>query len=363
MNIKPRMLRRVLTLILILIIATTACLTGCGSFNEEKPDSQAKDLERFTDVYFDAFDTVINVIAYCDSEESFKTLSERIHKELLRYHYIFDIYNLYDGINNARRVNKKAGEEPVEVDPELIRLIEEGKRIYDETEGRVNIAMGSVLSLWHQARVDSLDNPEKAYIPNMDELKKASEHCNIEDIIVDEGKSTIFLKDPKMSLDLGAIAKGFAIEEIVLKLEEEGYSNFIISAGGNVRASGLRADGTEWVVAVQNPKTDSDESYIDLVNITDESLVTSGVYRRYFEYQGKSYHHIIDTETLMPENRYLSVSIITVNSGFADALSTAVFNMDLEEGQAFVEATDGVEALWVLPDETIVKSSGWKSKE
>ena len=257
------------------MIATTACLSGCGSFNEEK----APELERFSDVYFDAFDTVINIIAYCENQESFDELSDEVHKELLRYHYMFDIYTLYDGVNNARRVNKNAGKEPVEVDPEFIKLLEEAKEMYEQTEGRVNVGMGSVLSLWHEAREAATANPDAAYIPAMEDLKAAAEHCNIDDVVIDKEANTVFLKDPEMSLDLGAIAKGFAIEQIVLKLEEEGHTNFIISAGGNVRTSGLKADGSKWVVAVQNPKQDQEEAYIDTVEVVDQSLVTSGVYR------------------------------------------------------------------------------------
>ena len=376
------MSRKLLVILIIFTIAATVCLSGCGSFNGGNSDtpggstnspggsadnpggsagnSGAK-LERFSDNYFDAFDTVITLIAYSENEKAFREMSDLVHKELRRYHYMFDIYKLYDGINNARVVNKNAGKEPVEVEPEFIELIDASREIYEESGGRTNIAMGAVLLLWHEAREASLANPEKAYIPDMEELKKAAEHCSFDDIVVDREKSTVFLKDPEMSIDLGAIAKGFAIEKIVAELEEAGYSNFVISAGGNVRASGLKGDGSKWVIAVQNPDTESEEAYIDKVELTDKSLVTSGVYRRFYEYEGKRYHHIVDPETLTPESRYLSVSILTKDSGRADALSTAVFNMDLEEGQAFIESLDDVEALWVMPDESIIKSSGWVS--
>ena len=344
---------------------------GCGSFNGNNSNgaegqasgNPVKELERFSDTYFDVFDTVIEIIAYSEDEEDFKAMSELAHKELRHYHYLFDIYKRYDGMNNARSVNRKAGEEPVEVSEEFIELIEKSKELYDLTGGKVNIAMGSVLSLWHEARETSLENPENAFVPDMEVLKAASEHTNIEDVIVDKDAGTVFLKDPEMSLDLGAIAKGFAVEKVAQELEAAGYTNFIISAGGNVRASGKRGDGTDWVVAVQNPNTESDKAFVDTIEISDGSLVTSGVYRRFYEYEGKRYHHIVDPNTLQPESRYLSVSIRTKDSGVADSLSTAVFNMDLEEGKAFVESMEDVEALWVLPDESLEKSSGWQSKE
>ena len=360
--------KKILTLLLVIMTATTL-LSGCGNFHTEKDEDDLKEaqdnnkLERFSDNYFDAFDTVTSLIGYSDSQETFDEMSDKIHKELIKYHRLFDIYNAYDNINNAKTINDNAGREPIEVSTELIELIELGKDIYGKTDGKVNIAMGSVLNLWHNARETSIRDPEKAYIPDIEDLKKAAMHCNIDDVIVDKEASTVFLSDSEMTLDLGAIAKGFAIECIAKKLEGEGETHFVISAGGNVRTSGKKGDGTDWVIAVQNPEIDSDDSYVDTIDLADSSMVTSGVYRRFFEYQGKQYHHIINPDTLMPENNFLSVSIITKDSGWADAYSTAVFNMTIEKGMEFIESMPDTEAMWILPDRSKVKSSGWISRE
>ena len=354
------MKRRVFTLLIILMLTTTVLLSGCGSFHDEKSEG-GSGVERYTDVYFDAFDTVTTFIAYCDSKEAFDELSKEVHETLMEYHRMFDIYNEYDGINNIRTINQSAGKDPVEVDPEVIELIELGIDLYGKTGGRVNIAMGSVLSLWHDARKKTKEKPDQAYIPEMNELEKASNHCEISDIKIDKNAGTVYLNDPEMSLDIGAIGKGFSVEKVSRKLESEGHTNFVISAGGNVRASGTKENEEPWVIAVQNPEENGEGSYVDTVKMDYGSLVTSGVYQRYYEYDGKKYHHIIDSETLMPESRFLSVTIMTDDSGLADALSTGVFNMELEEGQAFIESMDGVEAIWVLSDKTIIKSSGWKS--
>lgn len=355
-------IKRFISLI-ILITSATVLLSGCGSFNGGKntQDTDLNEKERFQENYFDVFDTVIAVIAYCDSQEEFNEFSNTLHNELQTYHKLFDIYRTYEGINNAKTINQKAGMEPVKVDEELIDLIELSKEIYSLTDGRMNIAMGAVLSIWHEARELSLTSPDKAYIPDMEELREASDYCNIEDIVIDREAGTVFISDPKMSIDLGAIAKGYATERATKKLEEAGYGNFVISAGGNVRASGSKTDGSSWVIAVQNPDTSNETVYVDKVNLMDSSLVTSGVYQRYYEYKGNNYHHIIDPTTLMPENRFLSLSIITEDSGIADALSTAIFNMDHDDGYELIEGWDGVEALWVMPDGALVKSSGWES--
>ena len=139
----------------------------------------------------------------------------------------------------------------------------------------------------------------------------------------------------------------------------------LLSVGGNVRAIGdkISDDGghTPWAVGVQNPDLNADDQSVVVLDIKDKSLVTSGIYERYYTVDGKNYHHIINPDTLFPEHDYLSVSIVTKDSGVGDALSTAVFNMDLEAGKKFIEDYEGVEAMWILPDMSLVYSSGFEA--
>ena len=149
------------------------------------------------------------------------------------------------------------------------------------------------------------------------------------------------------------------MEKVARLLETEGCQSAALNAGGNVRTVGLKPTGEKWNIAVTNPDTSSSQAYVDTVETGDASVVTSGIYQRFFEYEGRRYHHIIDKDTLMPEQRYLSVTIVTADSGYADALSTAVFNMSLEDGREFVEGLDGVEVMWVLMDKSMEYSSGF----
>lgn len=158
---------------------------------------------------------------------------------------------------------------------------------------------------------------------------------------------------------MGAIAKGYATKRLAETLKEAGVTSALLSLGGNVETIGTKADGKPWRVGVQNPDTSAAKAYLHVLKLTDTCLVTSGTYQRYYEVDGVRYHHIIDPDTLMPENTYDSVTILCSDSARADALSTAVFNMDPETGMAFVEAQDGVEALWVYPDGTEKQSSGF----
>jgi thiamine biosynthesis lipoprotein len=169
--------------------------------------------------------------------------------------------------------------------------------------------------------------------------------------------STVYLSDPLMRLDVGAIAKGYAVERLAEIAEENGYANVLISVGGNVRAVGNKGDGTPWNVAIQNP--DPAGPNLHIVNIEDLSVVTSGDYERYYMVNGKKYHHIIDPATLYPADYMTAVSILTRDSGYADGLSTAVFNMPYEEGLEFVNSLPDVEALWVMKDGTLRYSDGF----
>jgi thiamine biosynthesis lipoprotein len=195
----------------------------------------------------------------------------------------------------------------------------------------------------------------------MEKLTEAAKHTDIECLVIDEENSTVTITDPAMTLDVGAIAKGYAVEMVARSLEERGITGYVINVGGNVRTVGAKGDGTPWVAGIENPDTDAEEPYVAYLNLTGESVVTSGSYQRYYLVNGKRFHHIIDAETLMPAEGFLSVSVVCKHSGQGDALSTALFCMTLEEGLALVESLPDAEAFWVLPDGTTKQSQGFSA--
>ena len=245
----------------------------------------------------------------------------------------------------ARKLAQKA------YDQKVMDLLIFARTLYATTQGRTNVAMGSVLSVWHDYRTAGLDDPSNASLPPMSALKVASEHTDIATVMLDEQTSTVFLSDPEMTLDVGAVAKGYATERIAQYLEQQGISGYLLNVGGNVRCIGGRPDGEKWAVGIENPNTeDTDNPYIAYLKLEDMSLVTSGSYQRYYTVNGKDYHHIIDPDTLMPGTEFRSVSVVCKDSGKADALSTALFTMNYERGSALIASLDGVEAMWVLPN-------------
>lgn len=311
--------------------------------------SCAKTEKRYTATSFEYFDTVTNIVGYAASEEEFDNTKNYIFSELEKYHRLYDIYNSYDGIANIKTINESRS--PVKVDGDIINLIEYGKNIYSLTDGKTNIAMGAVLSIWHDCREDGTRLPERK------ELLYASEHCNPDDIVIDKASGTVFLSDEEMSIDVGALAKGYAAEMIAESLREKGISGYLISIGGNVCAVGAKPDGKQWTVGIEDPFGDG---FCETVGVCDVSVVTSGSYQRYFELDGVRYHHIIDPDTLFPENRFVSVTVISGNSALADALSTALFNMNIEQGKALVASLEDTHAMWLTADGEKLCSDGFK---
>ena len=319
-----------------LILLLSLVLTGCASAKEVVPEKK-----QYTASFLDVFDTITTMVGKAENEEVFRAVTQKLHDELIQYHQLFDIYNDYDGINNLKTVNDNAGIAPVMVDSRIIGLLKDCKQYYELTHGMVNPAMGSVLQLWHVARNDGINDPANAYLPKAEKLEEAARHMDFSNVIIDEAASTVYLSDPDARLDVGAVAKGWSAQRVA----ENAPAGLLLSVGGNVCATGPKDDnGTAWVVGIQDPN--GGDQYLHTLYLTEGSLVTSGDYQRAYVVDGELYHHIIDPNTLYPSTYWRSVTILCDDSGLADALSTALFLLPLEEGQAILEQT-GAQAMWV----------------
>lgn len=323
-------------------------MTGCFK-GEEK---------RYTAEFVQLFDTVTHVIAYMDSKEEFTQMAQEIYDDLQVYHQLYDIYNSYEGINNIKTINEQAGIAPVKVDEKIIDMLIFSKEIYEISQGNCNVAFGAVLGVWHNYRIDGIDNPQNATLPPMAELEEGKKFTDIDKVIIDRANSTVFLEEKEMSLDVGAIAKGYAVERVAEHLMEKGYNSLLLNVGGNVRTVGTKlSDGSQWTVGLESPF--NSKEVIHNVKISNLSVVASGDYQRYYTVSGETYHHIIHPDTLMPEKEFKSVTVICEDSGFADGISTTLFNMSLEEGKNLVSTLEDTYVMWVFPNEERVYSDGF----
>lgn len=337
------------------VLILSGLAAGCGTAGIRKKQKP------FDVQYLTYFDTVTSITIYADDEEQFDEWEQLVHSELERYHQLYDIYHSYEGVNNIKVINDHAGMSPVEVPEDILDLLEFSLKEYDLTGGGVHVGMGSVLSIWHDYREMALGESKFPMVPSMTELESAAKHMDIHDIHLDRQAGTVYLEDPEMRLDVGAVAKGYTAQRLADTLRAAGVTNALLSLGGNVVTIGSRGDGKPWRVGIQNPDPGAENPYVQVVDLTDMCLVTSGTYQRFYEVDGTRYHHIINPELLMPWNEYQSVTILSPDSGEADALSTAVFNMKPEEGLALIESLDKTEALWILPDGSRMESSGFQA--
>ena len=340
-----------------IIISSQICVLSSCDLKPQKT--------KFSEYYFDYFDTITTITGYTGTEEEFKSICEEIKAELNEYHRLYNIYLRYDGINNLCVINdvEEGKHNIVKVDKKIIDLLLYSKEMFTLTNGKINVAMGSVLSIWHKYRNLGLSDPSNAELPPFDLLEEAMKHTDINRVEIDEENNTVFLSDPQMLLDVGAIAKGYAVERIAEYLTDKGVTDFLINIGGNVRTIGMGKNNEPWKVGIENPDTEKQEEtpHIEYLKISDMSLVTSGCYQRFYEVNGKNYHHIIDPETLLPGERYLSVSVLTKDSGLGDALSTSLFLMSVEDGKKIADSLENVEVMWVLPDGERIYTNGFKN--
>ena len=355
MIIKGDIMKKIISILLVGIMIL-GMLTGCKKTSE---------YEKYSDTFFDTFDTITQIVGYAKSEEEFKDYSQKIHDRFLELHKLYDRYNDYEGINNVKTINDNAGVKPVKVEKELLDLITFSLEMYEKTGEETNIAMGAVLKIWSEYRDEAEMDPDNAKIPPIDILIEANKHTDINKVKVDIENSTVYLEEPGMSLDVGAVAKGFATEIVAREIQEQGFTSGIISAGGNIRTIGKPLDNIRqrWGIGIQNPNSainNSESSVLETIFINDGSIVTSGDYQRYYMVGDKIIHHLIDPKTLMPGDYYRAVTIVTADSGEADFLSTTAFLLPYEQSKTLIESLDGVEALWVFKDGSVEATEGMK---
>lgn len=327
----------------LLLMISAVCLPSCNG---------AKTV--YTASYFDVFDTVVTVSGSSDSREEFNALCELIHSELMKYHRLFDIYNGYEGINNLKTINDAAGSgEAVKVDREIIELLDMCALYEDRSGGKLLVTSGALLRLWHDYREAGVA------LPSQQEITEATLHISSDVLVIDGENSTVMLTDKGASIDVGAVAKGYAVQNAADAARDAGADSLMINAGGNVVTVGCRPDGEKWQIGIDNPITRERV----VVRCSDASVVTSGNYERYYVVDGEKYHHIIDPHTGYPAEGFSSVSVIARSSVDADALSTSLFLMGLDEGLALIEGLEDCEAMWIDCDGRVICSSGWGEYE
>jgi len=249
------------------------------------------------------------------------------------------------------RINQSAGKEWVEVSPETLHVVKKSIDISELSEGGFDITVGPLVELWRKAR-------EKGYPPSEKDLKRSLDLVGFRNVLINQG-GKIFLKKGGMSIDLGGIAKGYAVDKVFEKLKKLGYQNLIVNAGGDLRAGGLKF-GQPWSIGIQDPRIP--DKILAKVSFTEGAIATSGDYEKYFIYQGKRYHHIFNPRNGLPEEECQSVTIVYKDGMISDAFSTTVFVLGPEKGYSLCQRVGGMDCLIVDKEGKIILSPGLKGR-
>lgn len=292
-------------------------------------------------------DTYIDIKIYTPKKEKeMKEILEGIEYLYSYYHKLADRYQAYEGIKNVYYLNEELENNvEVEIDPLLANMILYGIKYYEKTNGYFNIALGNVTDIWKTYRERNEGVPSKEELSN-------SGSISIEDIAL---KDQQYVKKNSVKLDLGGYAKGYVTQLVGEFLEANEIDKYIINAGGNVKV-GKAYDLDLYQIGIENP-TQTSEIY-KIINVEEKSIVTSGDYQRYYDYQGNRYSHIIHPKTLYPESEVHSITVITSDSAYADIMSTYLYLLSLEERKKVLEENQEIEAIWYNKDNTIEQTKG-----
>jgi len=246
------------------------------------------------------------------------------------------------------RITSQAGKKEIPVSPETLEVIERALFFSRLSGGAFDITIGPVFRLW---------NFREGKIPENRSLEENLKRVNYRRIQVDRGRSSVFLEGPRMELDLGAIAKGYAVDRAAEVLKRKGEENFLINAGGDLKAQGQKEPGVSWIIGVQHPRLSS--GFIVKLKPRNAAIATSGDYEKFFTREGKRYHHILNPATGMPALECQSVTIMAPAAMDADALATAVFVLGPKKGFSLIQQLPDVHAVIVDQRGSVLVSPGW----
>lgn len=334
------MKRRLTALTLTTIFVFSQLISGCSKKDEPLTKSGFY------------FNTVISVTVYENASE--KDLDECF--QLAEQYENYFSNTLPD--SDVSKINDAAGT-PVTVHDETIELLETGISYGKLSNGRFDITIGKLSDLWDISTKALFEETDASMIPSDTDIAAALATVDYRNIRIDGNEVTLL--DANAHIDLGGIAKGYIADRMKDFLNERGITNGFINLGGNVLALGGKPDGGTYTIGIQKPFAE-DNSAIASVEVTDQTVVSSGIYERNFTVDGILYHHILDVTTGYPyDNGLAGVTIITKNSVDGDALSTVCFSLGLKNGMALIEELEDTEAIFITTDNEIYTSSGMGS--
>ncbi|MBU3170530.1 FAD:protein FMN transferase [Clostridium estertheticum] len=284
-----------------------------------------------------------------------KKATKAIEESIIKVCEIDNKMSVFKNDSEISKISINAGNKPQIVSKDTYYVIQKAIKYCKLSEGAFDITIGPIVALWGIGK-------EGQQIPSGNEIKEKLKIVNYKDIIIDKNDRSIFLKNKKQEIDVGGIAKGYAADEVKNVMIKNGIKSALINLGGNILTLGTKIDGTPWSVGIQDPFKTRGEFALT-ISVINKSVVTSGNYERYFEVEGKRFHHIINPSTGYPsESDIVGATIISDNSIDGDGLSTGVYIMGVEKSIKLIEEIEGVDAILITKSKEIYVTSGMEGK-
>lgn len=295
-------------------------------------------------------DTLVTIKAYGDNRRDTERAVDRAFVAMAKIESLADNFAADSEIT---LLNKRSGQGPVKASPDLFNMIALSIHYSKKTQGAFDITVGPLTRLWRFG--------EKSHLPSRAEIDTLLPLVGWEKINLDREKQTVELTKPGMILDLGGVSKGYAVDKAMQVLQSRGIRGALVTTGSTTRVIGTKAGNRAWEIGIQHPRDEGE--LLGVISSTQKSISTSGDYQRYFEKEGKRYHHILDPRTGLPVERIMAVTVVvTGDCAAADTLSTGVFALGFPQALRFVENEKGLEAMIVTSDGRVHLSSGLKGK-
>ncbi|WP_313756315.1 FAD:protein FMN transferase [Tissierella sp.] len=341
---------------LIIILALIVGVTGCTNKHQSKDTklpSESNLISKTEPISRTEFlmNTVMTIKIYDNNDESI------LDKVFSRLKEIENRMSVTLNGSDVNKINENAGIKPVTINEDTYFVVNKAKYYAEISDGACDPTIGPLVNLWNI----SSGEKNRTSIPKSEEIEEKRSYVNYKNLeLLDNNQ--VFLKERNMKIDLGSIVKGYAADEVSRILIENGVKSAIIDLGGNIFTHGEKQDGSYWNIGIQDPFKFTG-NYLGILKAKNNSIVTSGDYERFFEYNGKRYHHILDTKTGYPtENELSGVCIISNKSIDGDALSTTLFVLGLDNGIDLVNSLEYVEAIFITKDKSIYISENLKDK-
>jgi thiamine biosynthesis lipoprotein len=327
----------------LVLLACVSAMSGCRADNTPQASAEAGLVERSRL----SMGSEVHLTAWTADERGVLAAFEAAFDEFDRLDALMSVWK--EG-SEVERLNRAAGLMPVAIGAEMREVLSMARLASEWTEGKFDVTFGVLSGLW------KFDHDLDGNIPARADVLARLPLIDYQQLVVDETKSTAFLKKKGMRVHLGGIGKGYAVDRAAAILRGRGFNDFMIQSGGDLYVAGTRGDRA-WRAGIQDPRGPEGNSFAAM-DLTDAAFTTSGDYERFFMKDGRRYHHIIDPDTGEPSQGSRSVTIIAKTATLADALDTGIFILGPEKGMALIERLNGVEGVIVTSSNNVMVSSG-----